>query len=347
MSNRITLEQFITRSKKIHGKNSYIYSKVVLAGVHAKVIITCKIHGDFDQKPINHFNGQGCRLCSIDKRAVSQASNREEFVKKAKIKHGNKFNYDSVIYLNSHTKIQIGCSEHGLFSMLPSNHLKGQGCPTCRGYKKTTKSVIAEFKSVHGDTYDYHNADFIDTKSDLNIICSVHGVFQQTYDNHFRNKQGCPTCAVLKRTLKLTSNNRDFIEKAISIHGDNFIYDNVIYKKAKEKVDIFCSTCSKVFAMTPNNHLRGQGCPYCDGHHRTTQELIEEFQSVHDDTYEYDNVILVRMDKSISITCKIHGNFYRTPRSHLYHKRGCQTARPKDSTLINPHHSTKYLFKKL
>ncbi len=57
-----TLE-FIEKSKKIHGEK-YDYSKVQYKNALKKVIIICKIHGEFLQSPSNHYNGSNCPICS-------------------------------------------------------------------------------------------------------------------------------------------------------------------------------------------------------------------------------------------------------------------------------------------
>jgi len=50
---------------------------------------------------------------------------------KARKKHGNRYGYDKVDYIASNIKVIITCPIHGDFSMSPSNHLIGQGCPEC------------------------------------------------------------------------------------------------------------------------------------------------------------------------------------------------------------------------
>lgn len=64
MSRRLTTEEFIIRSKEIHG-DKYDYSKSVYVNNRSKVVILCKIHGIFVQKAGNHMSGQGCKSCSI------------------------------------------------------------------------------------------------------------------------------------------------------------------------------------------------------------------------------------------------------------------------------------------
>ena len=45
---------FIEKAKKIHG-NKYNYSKVKYNKCEKKVIIICKIHGEFEQTPSLHM----------------------------------------------------------------------------------------------------------------------------------------------------------------------------------------------------------------------------------------------------------------------------------------------------
>ena len=60
--NRTTVE-FIEESKKIHGEK-YEYLKSKYLKRKSKVIITCKIHGDFYQSACKHLSGNGCDKCA-------------------------------------------------------------------------------------------------------------------------------------------------------------------------------------------------------------------------------------------------------------------------------------------
>ena len=55
-------EEFIEKSKKIFG-DKYDYSKVEYNGNKKKIIIICKSHGEFLQKPNGHLDGDGCIRC--------------------------------------------------------------------------------------------------------------------------------------------------------------------------------------------------------------------------------------------------------------------------------------------
>ena len=54
------------------------------------------------------------------------------FIKRAKERFGDKFNYDKTVYKNNRTKVTIICPEHGMFDIRPYDFLKSKfGCPKC------------------------------------------------------------------------------------------------------------------------------------------------------------------------------------------------------------------------
>lgn len=62
-SRNLSTEQFINNAKLVH-RDRYSYEKVKYASSMEKVIITCKKHGDFLQRPNDHMSGRGCKLCN-------------------------------------------------------------------------------------------------------------------------------------------------------------------------------------------------------------------------------------------------------------------------------------------
>lgn len=122
---KLTTEQFIKQSKKIHN-NKYDYSLVNYVNSHTKVKIICKIHGIFRQKPNNHLNGSGCIYCGGTTKLTL-----EEFTNRSNIIHNNKYDYSLTNYINSTIKVKIICPVHGEFEQKPNDHLNGCGCFKC------------------------------------------------------------------------------------------------------------------------------------------------------------------------------------------------------------------------
>ena len=132
MGKKLTEEEVISRFRDVHG-DKYDYSKVVYVDMNSKVTIICPEHGEFEQTPAKHINRkQGCPKCKGAKLRDHFSSTTEEFIKKAVSKHGDRYNYSKVEYVNSRTKVCIMCKKHGEFYVTPDNHLKGRGCPRCK-----------------------------------------------------------------------------------------------------------------------------------------------------------------------------------------------------------------------
>lgn len=62
---KLKVSGFIEKSIEKFG-NIYDYSKVIYENNKTKVIITCSIHGDFEQSPSVHLKSQGCPKCTKD-----------------------------------------------------------------------------------------------------------------------------------------------------------------------------------------------------------------------------------------------------------------------------------------
>ena len=190
---KLTTESFIKKAHLVHG-DRYDYSKVNYVGAKTKVVIICKEHGEFEQEPTNHLMGSGCIKC-----AGICKSNTVEFITRAKLIHGDKYDYSKVNYSTTNEKVSIVCSTHGEFKQTPYGHLSGLGCKKC-GYKITadsTKISLSEFieraVSVHNNAYDYSLVRYDTTKDKIKIRCNKHGVFEQECDSHLQG-HGCPTC---------------------------------------------------------------------------------------------------------------------------------------------------------
>lgn len=193
MPNKLTQEKFIERAREVHG-DKYDYSKVNYVGAETKVCIICPKHGEFWQTPHRHLRGDRCPMCS--KRA---RLNTEEFIRRAKEIHGNKYDYSKVEYVNNNTKVCIICPEHGEFWQTPISHFAGNGCPSCGALstgrkKRTTRDKFIEMaKRVHGDKYDYSKTEYVKAIKPVTITCPLHGDFTQTPHKHLQG-HGCPIC---------------------------------------------------------------------------------------------------------------------------------------------------------
>ena len=189
--------------------------------------------------------------------------NTEIFINISNKIHNNRYDYSLVEYKNNFTNVKIICSVHGIFEQRPQIHMKGSNCPLCFLDKMSKNFRMDENKfkelsnEVHNNKYDYSLVNYVNQRVKVKIKCPKHGIFEQLPRSHYNNKSGCPFCDISHK-----SNSDEFIKKSILLHKDSYIYDKVEYLNAIKKVIIICKKHGD-FLITPNNHLRGKGCPIC------------------------------------------------------------------------------------
>jgi Zn finger protein HypA/HybF involved in hydrogenase expression len=116
-------------------KGLYDYSKVIYINNSVKVEIICPYHGSFQQTPASHMQGKGCPECKGEKIGNCLRLTQQEWIDRAKRKHGDLYVYSQIIYSGAFHKIEIVCKRHGSFWQTPHNHLSGKGCPKCNRSK--------------------------------------------------------------------------------------------------------------------------------------------------------------------------------------------------------------------
>ena len=187
MGKKLTTEIFIERSRKIHG-NKYDYSLVNYINKRTKVTIICSNHEQFEQLPYSHMIGNGCGECFNKGK-----SNTNDFIKKSKVIHGNKYDYSLVNYIKAKKNVTITCPIHGPFEQLPNYHLSGSGCIYCSGRYNKKEEFENNGNIIHSNKYDYSLVDYKNNKTNVTIICPIHGPFEQRPDNHIHG-YGCLSC---------------------------------------------------------------------------------------------------------------------------------------------------------
>jgi hypothetical protein len=214
-------KNFIERANFVHNYK-YDYSLVNYVNNETKVKIICHEHGVFEQEPKKHINRkQNCPKCSGHK------IDYQLFVQKSKEIHNNKYDYSSVIFTNSTTKVKIMCPEHGEFIQTPNAHLSGKECFLCSGTpKKTIKQFISEAILKHDDKYNYSLVNYVNNETKIKVICPEHGEFMQTPASHLSGS-GCPKCRESKGEKKireyLIKNKINFIPQKRFIDCKNIL----------------------------------------------------------------------------------------------------------------------------
>ncbi len=332
-------ELFIQKSIQKHGIK-YSYDKTIYVKACEKVIITCnECNEDFRVTPNKHLSrGDGCRKCSMKKVHDNQRGSLEEFIRKSRETHGDKFDYSQSVYTNSKTLITIICPiiNHGPFEQTPNNHLSGfNGCTYCVNqhlsflHRDTKEEFERKARQIHNGLYTYNNIDYVNAHTYVNITCVKHGDFQQTPNSHLSGAT-CLSCCNELSSENQRRTTEDFIKLAKLKHPTKiYNYDLVQYgKNQNDCVTIICPTHGK-FSQTPGGHLSGSGCRLCcnelssENQRFTYEEFVEMATTKWGDKFDYSKSIYINSQTPVQITCIEHDNtFYQIPNGH-YRSSGC------------------------
>ncbi len=245
----------------------------------------------------------------------------KEFIEKAKLVHGDKYDYSNVIYEKSIIKVDIKCNLCGIyFSQTPNSHISGIGCSNCAGNKKlTTALFIQKAKIIHNDNFDYNQVIYINNNTKIKIICNTCKlIFEQT-PNHHLNGNKCPNYCGIRL------NHKTFIEKSKLIHNNNFNYDLVDYVNMNIKVKILCNKCQNIFSQKPIKHINGNGCLKCSNINKThkTDDFIIYSKLIHNNDYDYNLVNYINSSIKVEIKCNKCQNIFSQLPSHHKSGHGC------------------------
>ena len=263
-------DKIVEKANALHN-NKYDYSKANYKTTHQHITIICPEHGEFQQTPAHHLQGQACPNCGKIKAQDSRRKTQEDFLYEAQEAHKNgdvQYDYSKTIYKTISEKVIIICPKHGEFLQVPADHLQGSGCWECSVEKRAqmqrsnTHEFIERAKKIHGEKYDYSKVEYINSQTKVHIICPKHGSFEQIPNSHLAGN-GCNTCGNETIALGKLSNTAEFIEKAKKVHGINhYDYTLTDYVNNSSKVIITCPKHGD-FNQTPQNHLAGSGCGKC------------------------------------------------------------------------------------
>lgn len=254
---RSNTNEFIKKAIKIHGKK-YNYIDVDYISSNHKVKIICYEHGSFFQSPHGHLKGYGCPKCGNNK--ISD----NEFIKRAKHTHNNKYDYSNIFYINNKTKIKIVCPIHGEFEQLPLNYLYNKnGCPKCETIiSKGHNEIIDYIKSFNIDIIINDREIIKPQELDIfipskKIAIEYHGLYYHSCidKNYHRNKFfKCDNKGI--KLLQIYKNewidNKELIKSVIKNKIDEC--SNKIYARSCQVDEI---TSSEFNEFCYKNHIQG------------------------------------------------------------------------------------------
>ena len=228
--NKLSQVDFIAKSKIVHNYK-YNYSKVVYDTNTSMVTIVCKKHGDFIQRAASHLEGSGCKECFIEE----YKSTTDQFIKRAILIHGNKYDYSKVIYTRNKIPVEILCTTHGAFWQRPNNHLSRNGCRLCLESKGELliESILKKYNLKHIREYRVmpyrYRYDFY--LPELNIFIEFNGFQHYSPVDFFGGEEGFRKTKerdVNKKQIVKTNNGKLIIITYLHLNEDT-VEKRIIY----------------------------------------------------------------------------------------------------------------------
>lgn len=371
MPKKLTQEEFIQRSREIHG-DTYDYSKVNYINIGTKVCIIDKDYGEFWQNPEKHLIGRGSRLRANQLISQSKTKTQENFIKEIKLKHGGLYDYSKSVYTGVKNKIIVIDPDYGEFVIRAGDHLVGKGHPRRAG---TISRIGLSWLLSLPDSNDFINpikepliyvnkqckkVDGYDPKT--NTVYQFHGSYwhgwngreitnSNWYNKTIRKDQeirdnGFNLIIMWEHDWKPTKENWDkvpihreltdiFIEKANLIHNNFYDYSKTKYTGSHVKVCITHPTKGDFWQM-PYSHLQGRGKGHATDGKDYQKQFIDKAIKIHRDKYNYSKTKYVSASTKVCIIDNItQEEFWQLPKTHLKYKGNTRYVRKSNKSSRN------------
>ena len=203
--------------------------------------------------------------------------------------------------------------------------------------EKRTQHFITRADKIHNNKFNYSKSKYINAKSNIIIICPIHGEFKQTPDKHLAPKShGCQKCwSDIRKTLDRSKTKKQphtskekFLEKANKKYKDYFEYD----------LSNFSGICGNIikikcpqhgwFSQKPRLHTMNAakyGCRKCAkeqfiiNNSHSYDFIIKRFKKLYPKYIypESNKSIYINQKTKITIICPKHGEFIKSVQKHL------------------------------
>lgn len=267
--------------------------------------------------------------------AETRKKREQQWKEKARLKHGDKYDYSESVYKGSEELIAIRCPVHGIFWQAAYVHIRNSrpgGCPECAKLSKDYDIESVRRIIELSGKWKLLSAEYKNNKQKLECECSKHGLFTTILSSVLQGK-GCPKCGRESGALKNTITDEE-TRKLIKLLDTNDLVqllDSEDYS-GRKKMHQFMCPIHGVYETTVENLIlglkRGNNC--CDPCQRektrdrllqNPSEVLKRMKETHGQ-YEYNMDTYVDMKTKMLMMCPVHGEFWQTPQSHI-NGHGC------------------------
>ena len=216
-------------------------------------------------------------------------------------------------------------------------HTKFGGCKQLDIDVKFSKFIERANKKF-GNKFTFYTSEYIDTDTDIEIYCPIHGYFKIRPDHFIGSKYGCQKCGRSQYGLSVRKGYAQFVIKARNKFGDNFSYDEMNFTTLNNPIKITCLKHNHTFEYKPSKHLitKYGGCKFCYADenakfaklncqklHEITrikpEKVKENLIAKYGEYFEFPEQNF-QQSKKVKLQCKNCGNIFEYKPSYLMFK---------------------------
>lgn len=247
-------------------RNGDLHADQVTAHCAKKVWWIGKCGHEWEATVANRKSGNGCPFCSG--RKILKGFNDFATVnsKLAAEWHPTK-NGDlspDQVTAGSGKKVWWVCSKCGNeWKAVISNRSQGSNCPLCSHphEKKSDRQFLEELAANNSKIVPLE--PYVDNRTKILVRCGECGYkWKAAPGAILDNPNRCPRCWENRRGLSLVKSNEEFLAELAEVNP--FVTPLEPYVRSKWKIRCRCKICGHEWLVSPNELLRGNGCPCCN-----------------------------------------------------------------------------------
>jgi hypothetical protein len=196
------------------------------------------------------------------------------------------------------------------------------------------KYFIEKTNNKYPNCFDFSKVKYInkDTKVELICLkCKSNFYILPSQLNTKNNIVGCQKCNIKNRAINRSLTKENILSR---IQKNWKVIDWNNYINSASYINIKCDICGIEHSSIINNLVKGLGCYNCYNKRRgntlrlTKEKVIEKFNLIWGNEYDYSKVEYVSMWHKIKVVCKIHDYFFVSPHDHI-DRVGCKKCSKK------------------
>lgn len=222
----MTATEFFEQMQQIYG-DKYDFSKSKFEKKSSVVEFNCSVHGMQSHTASSLLSGCGCDYCN------GRRFYGPDFVKLARLKHGDKYDYSQVGEITSHSQVvMIGCPVHGYYPQRVDLHLRGHGCPECYGSSNKWSSeergrrFLEKAQKMFPGKFDYSRVKYVNKRTPVLIHCIEHDCWFECKPGDHIHKHSAGCCPVCTCTSGELAINRWLTDNGFTFNTDWVIPNN-------------------------------------------------------------------------------------------------------------------------